>query len=93
MRTHGEHGVQKQYTLIGPFSQAAVIRNVAATILVQFLINVDKGRRDLHIRLDGEAKGRVPALPRGTGSCPRITTLTLESGVNAKALKISSAGG
>ena len=26
-------------------------------------------------------------------SCPRITTLTLESGVNAKALKISSAGG
>ena len=56
MRTHGEHGVQKQYTLIGPFSQAAVIRNVAATVLVQFLINVDKGRRDLHIRLDGEAK-------------------------------------
>ena len=56
MRTHGEYGVQKQYTLIGPFGQAAVVRDVAATVLVQFLINVDKGRRDLYIRLDGEAE-------------------------------------
>ena len=56
-----------------PFDQISVVRYVTAQIVVQLLVDVHQGRRDLHIRLHGEAQtvgltyvvvaGPVPELP------------------------------
>ena len=47
VRAHGEDGVEQKHSLICPFFQITVIRNVTAQIIMQFLINVLQGRRDL----------------------------------------------
>ena len=47
MRPHGQHRVQKEHTLVCPFLQTAVVRDVTAQILLQFLIDIYQGRRDL----------------------------------------------
>lgn len=59
---------------------------------MKFLIDIDKGRR---ISTDGFTEKLSPCACPGSwyGSCPRITTFTFESGVNAKALKMSSGAG
>ena len=57
VRAHSEDGVEQKHSLICPFFQITVIRNVTAQIIMQFLINVLQGRRDLLLlRQHGERK-------------------------------------
>ena len=44
-------GIEQHDALPRPFLQIAVVRNIAAEIIVQLLINIDQGRRYLHTRL------------------------------------------
>ncbi len=56
MRPHRKHRIQHQDTLLSPFCQASVIRYPAPQIIMQFLIDIDKGRRNLHALLHGKTQ-------------------------------------
>ena len=49
MRTHGEHGVEQQYALVCPLGESSIVWNVAATVFVKFLINIDKRGWNLYL--------------------------------------------
>ena len=57
MRPHRKHGIQKQYTLICPFFQIAVVWNFTPQIILQFFINIlQRWRNFFLIRKDRKRK-------------------------------------
>ena len=56
MCPHGQHGVQHQHALIRPLFKIPVIRNRAAEVVMQLLIDVHEGWRDGHLRLHRKAE-------------------------------------
>ena len=46
MRTHGQDCIEQKNALLCPWGQIPVVRNRAAEVTVQFLINIDQGRRN-----------------------------------------------
>lgn len=56
MGPYREYCVEEKNPLSGPFFQISVVRNVAAKIVMQLLIDIDQGRRDLYVRPDGKAQ-------------------------------------
>ena len=51
MGAHSQHCIQKQYALLCPFFQISIVGYITAAVLLQFLVNIHQGRRNLHIRL------------------------------------------
>ena len=56
MGANGQYCVQKKYALFCPFFQAAVVRNLAAQVAVEFFINVYQRRGNVYIFSYREAK-------------------------------------
>ena len=51
-----EGSIEQKYPLVGPGFEVAVIGNVAAQIIVQFLVNILQRRRDTDARLYGKTQ-------------------------------------
>ena len=56
MGTDRENRIEQKNSLLCPFCKASVIRYGTPQIVMQFLIDVDQGRRDLDARLHGETQ-------------------------------------
>ena len=56
MGPDGQHRIQKQNPLSGPFFQITVVWDRTAQVIVKLLVNVHQGRGHRHIRLHGEAE-------------------------------------
>ena len=52
MCTHSQHGIQHQHALLCPLYEITVVRDIAAKIIMQLLVNIYQRRRDIDIRLD-----------------------------------------
>ena len=52
----GEHGVEHQYTLVGPLQKIAVAGDGAAQIGLQLLVHILQRGRDLHAPLHRKSK-------------------------------------
>ena len=63
MCTHGENRVQQQYALFRPFRQIPIIRDITATVIVQFFINIYKRRRYLYIWFHRKTKSMCLSIP------------------------------
>ena len=63
MCTHGQNRVQQQYALFRPFRQIPIIRDITATVIVQFFINIYKRRRYLYIWFHRKTKSMCLSIP------------------------------
>ena len=52
MGPDGQDSIEEQDALLRPGSQAAVIGDPAAQVIMKFFIDIDKGRGNLGARLD-----------------------------------------
>ena len=51
-----KNGIQQKHSLIRPFFQISVVGNTAAQIIMQLLIDIHQGRRNLHLRFYGKTQ-------------------------------------
>ena len=56
MSPHGEHSIEQQYALVCPLGEASIVWNVAATVFVKLLINIDKRGWNLYLWLNRETQ-------------------------------------